>query len=97
MSDLAYRKCEACGKEVRVGVSCGCGNDLYGAITEGKEKCTRARARYAIALKELCQAHKALVRAETDLASIEAIQEEKKRRRSMEVLGNELHVGRDSQ
>ena len=82
MDDLAYRKCEACGSSVHIGSVCACGNDLYGVITERKEICTRARARYALAMKELRSAHQALVKAETDLASIEAIQQEKKNRRS---------------
>ena len=78
MNDLAYRQCEACGNSVHIGALCDCGNDLYDVITERKEICTRARARYALAMKELRHAHQALVRAETDLASIEAVQQEKK-------------------
>ena len=88
MNNLAYRKCESCGNSVYIGALCDCGNDLYGVITERKEICTKARARYAIAMKELCRAHNALVRAETDLAGIEAVQQEKKNRRSMDVPGD---------
>jgi hypothetical protein len=80
MDNLAYRKCEACGNSVHIGSLCVCGNDLYGVITERKEICTRARARYALAMKELRHAHQALVRADTALASIEAVQQEKKLR-----------------
>ena len=92
MSDLAYRKCESCGNSVYIGALCDCGNDLYGVITERKEICTKARARYAIAMKELGHAHNALVRAEIDLACIEAIQQEKKNRRSMDAPGEVCNV-----